>query len=393
MPDSLDSNGLTISSLSEILANLESSLKSIYGSDINTDPDTPDGQAINIFAQAAIDLREVLQSIYSSMDPDQAQGAVLDQRAALNGLKRNGGTFTQVYIDLTMDRSVTLVGLDSDAGTINVPNGCYTVKDNAGNQWYLAASGAFAIGVHTLLFQAANLGNVAVTLNTINTAVTAIAGVTAINNSQGAFVQGVDEESDAAFRSRRNVSLANSASGYLDSLEGNLLSISGVTAAVVNENHTDTTDGNGIPPHSIWAIVEGGSNTDIANMLYAKKTAGAGFKGAVEVDILRTLGRIFPVLFDRPISENLYVKFTLSRSGGGTIDKPSIVASILANIFYNLGQSAIGSIITAYVMVLDPKYIVSGMLLSSDNTNWYEIVAPTTLQYQFIMATARITIS
>ena len=51
------------------------------------------------------------------------------------------------------------------------------------------------------------------------------------------------------------------------------------------ENYTDTTDGDGIPPHSIWAIVAGGTDADIGAVLYAKKTAGAGFLGDVSVNV------------------------------------------------------------------------------------------------------------
>ena len=46
------------------------------------------------------------------MDPDQAQGRVLDQRIAINGLERKGGTYTVTPVNITVDREVSLVGLD-----------------------------------------------------------------------------------------------------------------------------------------------------------------------------------------------------------------------------------------------------------------------------------------
>jgi uncharacterized phage protein gp47/JayE len=76
VPDVFDTTGLTVSTLSEIRADLEAKLKAIYGNDINIDPDSPDGQLINIFAQAGIDLREIILQINSSFDPDQAAGRV-----------------------------------------------------------------------------------------------------------------------------------------------------------------------------------------------------------------------------------------------------------------------------------------------------------------------------
>ena len=98
MSDTLDETGLTLQGLTDLVNGLVADLQNIYGSDINVDPDSPDGQAINIIAQFGIDMREVLQSIYASFDPDQASGTTLDQRVALNGVQRNGGTFTIVPI-------------------------------------------------------------------------------------------------------------------------------------------------------------------------------------------------------------------------------------------------------------------------------------------------------
>lgn len=392
MSDILDENGLSLQTLTEIIDQLEIDLKAIYGDDINIDADSPDGQAINIFAQAAIDLRELIQSIYSSMDPAQASGVVLDQRVALNGIKRNAGTFSVVPVVVTVDRSVSLVGLDDDSTTLDIPAGVYTVKDDAGTQWVLLNSATIAAGAHSLSFRARDIGAVEATVGTITTPVTVIAGVVSVNNVSGVSTQGVDEETDTQLRIRRERSLSNVASGYLDAIEGNLLDVEGVTEAVVYENSTDTTDADGIPPHSIWAIVEGGADADIANVLYAKKTAGAGFKGSEVVDVERTYGRTFEVKFDRSVDEDLYVQFSISLPGG-IIDTAAMAADIVENIQWQLGGDAVGSTITAYLMGLNSKYQISAMGLSKDGITYLEIVSPTSKAGRFVMATARISIT
>lgn len=392
MSDILDENGLSLQTLTEIIDQLEIDLKAIYGSDINIDPDSPDGQAINIFAQAAIDLRELIQSIYSSMDPAQASGVVLDQRVALNGIKRRAGTFSVVPVVVTVDRSVSLVGLDDDSTTLDIPAGVYTVKDDAGTQFVLLASVTISAGANTLSFRAKDIGAVEVTVGTITTPVTVIAGVVSVNNVSGVTTQGVDEETDVQLRIRRERSLSNVASGYLDAIEGNLLDVEGVTEAVVYENSTNVTDADGIPPHSIWAIVEGGADADIANVLYAKKTAGAGFKGSEVVDVERTYGRTFEVKFDRSVDEDLYVQFSISLPGG-IIDTAAMAADIVENIQWQLGGDAVGSMITAYLMGLNSKYQISAMGLSKDGINYLEIVSPTSKAGRFVMATARISIT
>lgn len=389
MSDVLDETGLTLKTLPEIKADLESGYRAIYGDDINLDQDSPDGQAVNIQAQEGIDLREVLRDVYTSFDPDQAQGRVLDQRVAINGLERKGGTYTITPVSITVDRNVSLVGLDGEESKAGV----YTVKDDAGTKFFLVASTALTAGTHVLSFRAENLGAVLVTIGTITTPVTAIAGVTAINNSSSVTTQGVDEESDAELRIRRKKSVSNVASSYLDSIEGNLLDVEGVSEVAVYENVTDTTDGDGIPPHSIWAIVVGGSNADIGAVLYAKKTAGAGFKGSVSVDVPRSNGRTYPVKFDRSTDEDLYVKFSISLPGSGAIDTDALAASIVENVLFGMGEDATSSAITGYIMTLNAKYRVTNMLVSKDGLSWLEAVSPDSKGGRLVMDVSRMTIS
>lgn len=393
MPDVLDDTGLTLAALSEIVAGIEASLKAIYGSDINVDPDSPDGQAINIFAQAAIDLREVLQGIYSGLDPDQANGVVLDQRVAYNGIIRTAGSFTIVPVDITVDRPVSLIGLDGDPDTVNIPAGVFTIKDNAGNQFVLRTSVALTAGLTSLDFRAVNLGAVAITVDTITAPVTVIAGVTAINNPGGASVPGVDEETDTHLRIRRQKSISNSASSFLDAIEGNLLAVTGVTAATVYENTGNSTDVDGIPAHSIWAIVEGGTDADIAAMLFAKKSGGAGFNGATSVVITRSNGQLYTVKFDRPTDANLWIQFGLSLPGG-IIDTASIKALIASNIVWGLGQDALADVVTSYVKSLNSGYRITNMLLAAASGGpFLEIVPTPSKANRFVMSTARIAIS
>jgi uncharacterized phage protein gp47/JayE len=393
MSDVLDDTGLTLQKLSDIVSGLETGMKAIYGDDINIDSDSPDGQMINLFAQTCIDLREVLQDVYSSFDPDQAEGVVLDQRCAINGVKRNGGTFTVTPINITVDRSVTLAGLDTNSETLDIPSGVYTVKDDAGTQFVLLDTVTLAVGTSSLPFRAAEIGAVLVTTGTIKTAVTAIAGVTAINNTSGVSTQGVNEESDAALRVRRQKSVAGSSIAYLDSIEAAVLALDGVTSCNADENNTGSVDANGTPAHTVWVIAEGGKDADIANALYAKKSAGAGWRGAEVVSVTRPNGRTITVKFDRPTDENLYIKFGISLIGGGSIDTDNLKTLIVENVTYAIGESASTDAIVCYLKDLNAKYRITGAYVSKNGSDWYEVVDPTTIQCKFILDTSRISIS
>ena len=151
MADSLDATGLVVKTLNEIVADLETGLRGIYGSDINLDQNSPDGQLVNIFAQAAVDIRELAQQIYNSFDPDLAIGRILDQRVVINNIERQGGTYTVQPIDIVVDRTVSLTGLDAN---YNDPDGTgYTVQDDEGNQFILIDSVELTAGSYTKNFR------------------------------------------------------------------------------------------------------------------------------------------------------------------------------------------------------------------------------------------------
>jgi len=394
MPDVLNETGLETKSLTELQEELETAYKSIYGVDINLDPNSPDGQIINIESQAGIDLRELLTKINAGFDPDQAEGRVLDQRLALNGIQRNGGTFTLVSIDITTDRALDLVGLDTESAELTPDiDDLYTIKDDEGTLFYLLESqNIIAAGTNAFSFRAAEIGNIQVSIGTITTPVTIIAGVTTINNTAAASSQGEDEETDAEFKERRKISTSISSIGYLDAIQAAISNITGVVIAIVLENITNTTDGDGIPAHSIWCIVDGGDNDEIGEVIYAKKSSGSGMYGDIAVDVPRPSGATFEAKFDRPEDADLYIRFSLSLTGG-TVDEDEIKRLIVENITWQVGADAVGSTITTYIQTLNVNYQITAMQVSDDGASWAEVVAVAAPINRFVNDTARITIT
>ena len=392
MPDSFDADGLTVKNLTEIRTLLVATLKIIFGNDINVESNSPDGQQVGTYSQGGVDLREVLLKINAGFDPDQAEGVVLDQRLALNGVKRGGGTFTFQDIAVTTDRALNLVGLDSEAAEIDpdIAN-LYTVRDDEGNEFYLLVSQVIVgAGTASYTFRAADIGKVEVLPNTITTPVTVIPGVTAVNNPTSPNSIGENEENDFDAKIRRRSSTALPAIGYLDAIEAVLNNLDNVTVANVYENNTKVTDARGIPGNTIWAIVEGGDPDEIALAIYAKKDPGAGMKGAQQVDVTRPAGGIYPVYYDLPISENLHIQFKLT---GATYTASEIKSLIVANVIWQIGKGASASTITAYVQSLNANFKIEDMEISDDGIIWVEVIASTTLQNRYINDTTRITIT
>lgn len=387
MPNSFDENGLQVISQDELVENLTQSFQTIYGEDINVESNSPDGQIINIFAQSLEDFYEQLSQVYSSFDPDQAIGKVLDQRCAINGIQRKSGTYTYVTIDVTADRSVTLDGLDDVA-----PEQAYTISDNEGNLFVLSATSSINTGTSQLVFRALNVGNVEVLPNTITTPVTIILGVTSVNNPSGALSQGVNEETDAELRQRRKQSVSISNQGYTDGLLAALLNIEDVTSANVYQNRGSSTDADGIPGHSIWVVVRGGDNDAIGQVMDNKVPGGVGMKGSTSVAVPQSDGSTATYYFDRPTQELLYAKIDLTAIDGQVIDTDALKESIVSYFNFGPNQTVDSSSIICYIKSIQDNVAVT-CEISTDNSTWGAVVTPSTKDKYFYLTTSSITIA
>lgn len=378
MSDVFNDNGLQVSTRPELVEELTQDYQTIYGEDINVDQSSPDGQALNIFAQGGTDIRELLMQIYNSFDPDNCSGRILDSRCAINNIFRKGGTFTTVPIDITTDRTVTLEGLDDNYNDVNATG--YTIQDSAGNQFILISTQTLQAGTTRVLFRAKELGAVQTTLNTITIPVTIVLGVVSVNNPVDA-TEGKDEESDYQLKVRRRQSVSIGGSGFLNGLLATVLQLDGVTDAALYENFTGSTDANGTPAHCMWLVVEGGSDSEIADSIYRKKSYGCNMRGNITYTITTASQQQFVAKWDEPTVQNLYIKFNIvPTSSLVQFDIPAIKQYMLNAEAFRIGMGAeTSSLTTLAQQAIDVNggqgYAV-GVLISTDNATWVEYVPP-----------------
>ncbi len=378
MSDTFNDNGLQISTRPELVEGLTQDFQKIYGADINVDQSSPDGQLLNIFAQGGTDIRELLMQVYNSFDPDNCSGKVLDSRCAINNIFRKGGTFTTVAIDITTDRTVTLQGLDDNYNDVNATG--YTIQDSAGNQFVLVSTQTLQAGTTRVLFRSKEIGAVQTTLNTITIPVTIVLGVVSVNNPVDA-TEGENEESDYDLKVRRRQSVSIGSSGYLNGLLATVLQLDGVTDAALYENYTGEVDANGTPAHCMWLVVEGGSNSEIADAIYRKKSYGCNMRGDITYTITTVSAQQFVARWDEPTEQELYIKFNIvPTSATVQFDKQAIKEYILANEKFRIGQGAeTSSLTTLAQQAIDANGgmgYATEVLISTDESNWVEYIAP-----------------
>lgn len=393
MPNTIDATGLTVKTLAEIVADLTVGFQNIYGADINVASNSPDGQMINIFATAAEDNLELLETVYNMFSLTNAFGVQVDNLVAVNGIQRQAGTQTIAQVLVTVSQALTLPGLDVLVGNPNAT--VFTVSDDSGNLFQLQTSHVFGgSGSATLAFVAVQIGEVLTTPNTINVITTPLLGVTSVNNpSTGSDVIGINEETDVQLKVRQAKSFYIAATGPADALRAQLLNTPGVADAYVVENDSGSPAG-GVNGHSIWVIVRGGAPVDIAHVIYAKKTLGCGQTGAQTFTITRPQGNTFTAQWDNAIAQNLYIRFTIAPINGvDTFNDAELKQSLVDTLFYHLGQSAsIGDVIRA-MLAIAPNGVLSTVNVSNDGSSWVDVLAPTDAQHYFVLSTARITIT
>jgi uncharacterized phage protein gp47/JayE len=401
MPDLLDGNGLQVKTLSELIEDCEDGYKEIYGDDINIDSNSPDGQQINLLAQMGVDIRELISNVYNSFNPDNALGVVLDQRVALNNIEREEGTYTIVPVDITCSQSTPLTGLDDQSEDAEPTGDIYTVQDDSGNEFYLIDSVTLPSGETTVNFRAKEIGNVEVTTETITTQTTVVLGVTSLTNTSSVSTQGTDQESDSTLKIRRTKSRANASFGYLNGLQGKLLAVDGVTDAKAYENKTDSVDSDGIPAHGVWAIVEGGTDANIAAVMESTLNPGVNMKGdeSYTLDTPAGVGQVY--LFDRPEDEDLYIQFDIQPTeDDATFSEPiktAIKEYIVENKTYSIGEYAETSSLTATIKAaldsLSGEGVPVNVEISKNGSDWYDYLTTTTKDKKFTLSTVNISIT
>lgn len=83
--------------LDNIIADYDSSARSVFGQNVIVDPTSPLGQLLGLFALLHAQNWELAEDTYQSLDPDQAEGLRLDQVGRIRGVVRPMGESDATY--------------------------------------------------------------------------------------------------------------------------------------------------------------------------------------------------------------------------------------------------------------------------------------------------------
>lgn len=273
--------GVAIQSVEEILAELAAEQQSQIDPLVGTDATNILGQLNGIFASHEREDQEAIQELATALNPDNADGAILDGLCAITGTIRNGATATRFAgskkLSFSLDPAASVLDGVTKVCVTADPTIIFTVTETVTNGGGVTAS--FLVSA-----ECDQLGPIAVVSGTVTTILTPTAGVNSVNNPTDA-VTGRAIESDTELRLRREREIRQAGSSSAAAIISDLLAMENdseenpIISVVVLENTTDTIDANFLPPHSFEAVIWDGpgqdaDDDDVADVIHDNRSAG-----------------------------------------------------------------------------------------------------------------------
>ncbi|OQP33941.1 baseplate J/gp47 family protein [Pantoea latae] len=347
-------SGISAPDYQTILSTITEYFQQIYGTDAYLEPDSKDGQMVSLVALAVHDANNTAIQVYNSFSPSSGMTDALTRNVKINGIARKAATNSTVDVTLT-----------GTAGT-TITNG--SVKDANGVIWNLPASVTIDVGGSvTVTATCANSGAVAAVAGSITKINTPTRGWTAVSNASAATV-GSAAETDAELRARQAQSVAIPALTPFDAVDGAIANVTGVTRHKLYENDTGSVDSNGIPAHSIAAIVDGGDATAIAQIIRGKKGQGVSTYGSTTVAVPDKYDNPHAISFSRSTNVPIFVAITLKVFTGYTTQIGEQIKQAIADY--------INSLTIGDDVLLSRIYSPANLgVVSGGNSKYYDINA------------------
>lgn len=391
----LTTEGFVPKTLEIIIAELEADFREEFGQSLPVGDGTEMGRTIKIFAEREAVVWELAAAVYASSSPSDATGARLDDICALTGTIRKAAKASLASLTLT-GTPTTVVTLGSQASVMGTTERFNTLAEativastawaittayvignrvtNSGNVYLCTVAGTSAgsggpvletsaevDGTVTWRFlgngtgdidvdsESANTGPVVGTSGTIENIETPISGWDSAINILDA-TQGTNIETDEDLRVRRETEITDAGNTTVDASRAALSKVDGVTSVTGFWNHTDVTDADGVPPHAVEFLVQGGLDQDIFDALLTVVAGGIQPFGSTAGTTPDSEGVAQAVAFSRPTEVDIYVSITLTFNAElyPTDGDDQVKAAIVAfGVLQPTGKDAVSASISA----------------------------------------------
>lgn len=290
---SFNENGLEIDRYQDVLDKAITDFKAVFGDGARVeDPDSWSGHLLRLVSAAIAEQNESLEGVANAFRPSASSGDFLSSLVQFNGLSRNENRYSTAAVNATALAAPSLI----PAGAlISDPDELY--------QW-ATDSETTLLGLETKSISVTCVTDGAITAEpgTLTKIITPEYSWGSVTNPAAASV-GRTEETDPQLRARRDVAAKQTGKCSEPAIYKGLTEVEGVSSVNLFANNTGSTDAEtGVEPQHVWAIVRGGSDSDIAAALLENVGGGIGMVGAVVIPHLDPdTGKTYIMRFDRPI--------------------------------------------------------------------------------------------
>lgn len=305
----IDNTGLHMPTYRDVLDYLIEGYKGIFGQDVYLGEDTQDYQLLSLYSRAWDDLQAIVLDAYNARNPDWASGVSLDHLLALAAISRYAASKSTVTLTLTGVANSTL------------PAG-QRARDTRGYSWEIQDDVTFdANGDATALALCTTPGAIEAAAGTITVMETPTGNWFSVTNENDANV-GRNTETDAEARVRRRSSVSLASFSTKEAIHDALIGVEGVRFVRVYDNPTNSTDANGLPAHSVCAVVApyavapDNLSEQIAATLYEQKAPGITTYGNESETYVDMYGAENTVYFSYASETSVAVSLQITKLSG-----------------------------------------------------------------------------
>jgi uncharacterized phage protein gp47/JayE len=378
MPNIIDNTGFTKIDYQSLRAEKAQEYKDAFSNqDLKTDVESGVGQEVSVSTFAENDLASRFETLLSAFDPTSAQGVWQSRLAIIMNKRRQDEVASSVTLTITADGAGATVPLGFE-----VANVAGDVVFRTTSEIIIAPSGTGDVEAFSV-----DVGAVEAPAGTLTVIKTPIFGVASVTNALDASI-GRTRETDASLRLRMLASSSSSSSTKIG-LEAGLSEIDGVTDARVEVNTDIVADAEGIPAKSVFPIVEGGADSDIAQTLItAGVAAGIGYAQPADIPAATIVsgtyadpitGQVQTAYWARPTSVRVYVDVNVDKLADYPADGDARIAEnieawvlenadfgeeLYASQLYTPVQEVAGAVVVSLTVGLAPSPVGSVVNIS-----------------------------
>jgi hypothetical protein len=316
------SAGVVLDRYADVLARLHTIAKAQWGNDIDLESDSYYGHTMELISLLVSEINEIVQEIYDAGDVSNSYGAALDAAVSFIGLDRQAAAYSTIsQIQLTLSKADTV-----PAGSLyKTANGVTFATDE---DLTLTAAGDGVVAGTCDTFGAFN-----VAIGELNQIKTSGNSVTAVTNLTAA-VPGRLRQTDSELKLAHTLAVDTTGLNDVASIYEALYQVNGVSAVYVFENDTQLTV-SGVPSKTIYVVVIGGTDADVAKAIDDNKTSSVPTHGDETVAVYNeTTSQVKNINFDRGATVSIYIKMTLQKiEGQYPDDGDDTIKSGLADLY------------------------------------------------------------